>query len=419
MATVQYRLSSKVYDNRSEVLIRFYDGTRFSQRAKSHIVCPVSAWDSKEGMPVIPKKANTLVTEIVDVRQRLDGLREFIFSRWFAVLYDDLPSDWLQSVVDEFSAPKKSTRPTLTDVFEEYIIAKNIDASTQRQYRVLLSALTRFGGKRVWYIDGINVHDIEAFCAWFRREKVGKEVTLRSQNTITGRVKKWRALMNFAVQRGYISFSPFAQFSIPTEVYGTPIFLTTDERNALYSFRDLSPAMTIQRDIFIFQCHVGCRVSDLLSLTKDNVTDDGFLQYIPQKQRRRVPITVRVPLSGVAKEIINRYADSNSEKLLPFIHSVLYNRAIHKFMRTAGLDRTVMVLNKLTMQPEYKPLWEVCSSHTARKTFIEAMFRETKSERITSAFTGHTNGSRAFSRYTDVDDDMKRSILSALENKNI
>ncbi len=71
------------------------------------------------------------------------------------------------------------------------------------------------------------------------------------------------------------------------------------------------------------------------------------------------------------------------------------------------------------MRPEYKPLWEVTSSHTARKTFIEAMFRETKSERITSAFTGHADGSRAFSRYTDVDDDMKRSILSRLDGKKL
>jgi integrase len=85
-------------------------------------------------------------------------------------------------------------------------------------------------------------------------------------------------------------------------------------------------------------------------------------------------------------------------------------------MKMAGLDRTVMLPNKLTMLPEYRPLYEVTTSHTARKTFIEAMFRETKSERITSAFTGHANGSRAFSRYTDVDDEMKREILNRLEH---
>ena len=155
-------------------------------------------------------------------------------------------------------------------------------------------------------------------------------------------------------------------------------------------------------------------MSDLVSLTKSSVSN-GFLQYIPQKQRRSVPLTVRVPLSQVALEIIERYADIDGEELLPFIHPNNYNEAIHEIMRAAGLDRVVTVPNKLTMQPEYKPLYEVVTSHTARKTFIEAVFRETKSERITSSFTGHADGSRAFSRYTEVDDDMKREILERLQ----
>ena len=128
-----------------------------------------------------------------------------------------------------------------------------------------------------------------------------------------------------------------------------------------------------------------------------------------------MPITVRVPLSAIAQEIISRYASIDSTRLLPFIHPNNYNEAIHEVAKLAGLDRIVMVQNRLTMLPEYHPLYEVTTSHTARKTFIEAMFRETKSERITSAFTGHADGSRAFSRYTDVDDDMKKEILGHLE----
>lgn len=414
MATLQYRLSSRVANGMAEVLVRFYDGTRFSQRAKSHVWCPVAAWSEEEGAPVLPKRATQSVSDISAARIKLDQMRDYIYERWRVEQFD-ARDGWLQQTIDDcFSiAPRKAPK-TIRDVYEEYAEAKNLDPATRRQYLVLLAALDRFAGKRKIYIDEVRPQDVDAFVAFFRKESTRSKTITRSQNTITGKLKRWRALHHFAVMRGYAPASPFDNYSIPSEVYGTPIFLTTEERNSVYAFDGLSPALAIQRDIFIFQCHVGCRVSDLVALTKENITPDGFLQYIPQKQRRLVPVTIRVPLSPTAQEIVERYADTKGKQLLPFIHPNKYNVAIHAFLEKAGIDRIVMSPNKKTMQPESHPLYEVATSHTARKTFIEAMFRETKSERITSAFTGHTIGSRAFARYTDVDDAMKKEIVTRL-----
>lgn len=413
MPTLKFHISTRVSNGQAEVLARFYDGT-FSQRAKTRIPAPVSAWDDKAGQLIVPKKISPESVAVRETQRRLDALADAVYEAWWRDKYD-ARDGWLQGVIDDHHSIKPANAPkTIRDVYVEYAAAKNLDEATRRQYEVLLAALDRFAGKRVLYIDRVRVHDVDAFCTFFRAEPSSGHVIYRSQNTLTGKLKRWRALQNFAILRGYADVSPFAHFTIPAEVYGTPIFLTTEERNKLAAFDDLSPALRVQRDIFIFQCHVGCRVSDLMSLTAENVTEDGFLQYIPQKQRRSTPITVRVPLSQTAKEILERYA--GCVRLLPFIHPNNYNEAIHEIMRAAGLDRIVMVQDPVTMKPERKPLWEVTTSHTARKTFIEAMFRETKSERITSAFTGHADGSRAFSRYTDVDDDMKKEILNRLEN---
>lgn len=422
MATLQYRLSSRVSNGKAEVLARFYDGTYFSQRAKTHVFCHVSAWSEQDGMPVMPRRANAIVADISEARQKLDHIKEYVFERWCQEQYD-ARDRWLQKTIDDSLNHKEKSRKdlhTIRDVYQEYADTKDIDTATRRQYEVLLSALERFYRKQTIYIDKVTTHEIDSFCRFYRNEKCkGGKMIQRSQNTITCKLKRWRALQNFAVLRGYASSSPFSQYTIPSEIYGTPVFLTTEERDALYRFEGLSDALRIQRDIFVFQCHVGCRVSDLVSLTKDSVTNDWFLQYIPQKQRRRVPLTVRLPLSSVAIEIVQRYGDCAGDALLPFIHPNNYNEAIHEIMRLAGMDRVVIVPNKLTMKPENKMLWEVTTSHTARKTFIEAMFRETKSERITSSFTGHADGSRAFSRYTDVDDDMKREIIASMDKKYI
>lgn len=416
MPTIQYRISSRIHGGKTELLARFYNGN-FSERAKTRIIVPADAWDAETERLIIPRRITPETAELHEIQQQLDQLTAAVYNAWYKDRFD-ATKGWLQQVIDDALNHKPRTEhKTLRDVYEEYRSAKDIDVATRRQYEVMLSAIERFSGKKILYVDKITAKDIDAFCQFYRKEKRANGVVERSQNTITGKLKRWRALQNFAVLRGYAQTSPFAQFTIPSEVYGTPIFLTTEERDSLYRFEPLTPSLRIQRDIFVFQCHVGCRVSDLVSLTKDNITDDGFLQYIPQKQRRRVPITVRVPLSSVAKEIVQRYSECHGEHLLPFIHPNKYNEAIHDFMKLAGMDRVVIVPNKLTMQPENKRLWEITTSHTARKTFIEAMFRETKSERITSSFTGHSDGSRAFSRYTDVDDAMKRDIISKMDGE--
>ena len=66
-------------------------------------------------------------------------------------------------------------------------------------------------------------------------------------------------------------------------MYGQPIFIIIDERNKVYN-TDFSfdPALEKQRDVFVFQYLVGCRISDLYSMTKRSIID-GAVQYIPRK----------------------------------------------------------------------------------------------------------------------------------------
>lgn len=81
-------------------------------------------------------------------------------------------------------------------------------------------------------------------------------------------------------------------------MYGDPFYLTLEERDKVY-YADLSGlgnSYPVYRDIFMFQCLIGCRVSDLNRLTKANVVD-GCVEYIPQKTKMEHANTVRVPLN--------------------------------------------------------------------------------------------------------------------------
>lgn len=422
MASVVFRTSSKIIAGKSELLVRFYAPNAVDLRAKSRIYVPHDDWNTQQQRLNIPRRnMNQHTIMLTQLQQQIDDLRAYILERFMADYY--VNKSWLENVIAEFHHADAKNAPVLiADTVEQYIAAHDILDTTARKYRVVENLLRRFSSAKhcPLYVGQLTTAQIDDFVQFLRKEskqrKSGKDVIVeRSQNTINTKLRCIRALCHWYVETGRAETNPFDRYKIHSDVYGTPTFLTLDERDKLYATHFDSASMETQKDIFVFQCHVGCRVSDLMSLTTDNLTNDGFLQYIQQKLRKSKPIVVRVPLTDTAKEIIAKYAGQPDNRLLPFISDIKYNVAIKKVLRAAGITRTVIVQNKLTYEEEPRAICDIAASHLARRTFMGNMFKKVKSERIVSAFTGHAAHSQAFSRYTDVDDEMKRQIIQEIE----
>ncbi len=205
----------------------------------------------------------------------------------------------------------------------------------------------------------------------------------------------------------------YALYGCKEPTYGDPFYLTSEERNILYN-ADLSdcPKLSIIRDIFVFHCYVGCRVGDLYRLTRDNIKD-GFLEYMPQKTKKCQAKTVRVPLHEKALKILEHY-DKNADRLLPFKTVHTYNLSIRELLKHCGIDRMVTILDTHGYNTVQRPLYEVASSHTARKTFVGNLYKQVPDPNLIASLSGHVEGSRAFRRYRTIDDDMKRKMVEMI-----
>jgi len=51
----------------------------------------------------------------------------------------------------------------------------------------------------------------------------------------------------------------------------------------------------------------------------------------------------------------------------------------------------------------------------ARRTFIGNMYKKAKNATLVGALSGHVEGSRAFARYRNIDDEMKKELISIIE----
>lgn len=208
----------------------------------------------------------------------------------------------------------------------------------------------------------------------------------------------------------------FGSFQWDSVVYGTPFFIGSEDRNTLFN-ADLSarPALAVQRDIFVFQSLIGCRVGDLMRLKKSNIINGEFLQYVAGKTKNDNGRVLNVPLHKDAKTILARYSDLSGDKLLPFISSQKYNDAIKEiFKAVPEVDRLVTVLNPLTRQEEQRYLHEVASSHMARRNFCGNLYEAGFADSDIGSMSGHSEKSREIARYRKVSVDRQVKMIDSL-----
>lgn len=142
------------------------------------------------------------------------------------------------------------------------------------------------------------------------------------------------------------------------------VFLTFKELKKLYQF-DFSdrPELGLIRDLFVLQIYLGMRFGEFFSA---NIVGDA-IEYTPTKTGNRV---VRLLLTGTAKEIIKKYSRPDTQSLVPKLSLPDYNKGIKKVLKEVGIDRVVAIMNPTTGYEEYYPIYEVASSHMARRTFV-------------------------------------------------
>lgn len=460
MATVSLLLSTKVdkINGKSEVILRFFHG-RYDHRAKTGVFLSPEYWETNKqsGHIKIPKvramspQQRRLFADLDRQKSLLDEMESFVMAAFMERQGTGaaLPDSWVVDTVQAFNLSKKGTveeniQPKFLDVFLDFIDRIHDMADSQRrQYRVIHRALHRFTlytGVSIEFAD-FTAETLRKFDDYLRDEhefisvdRDGKPVIVdrkfeevyaqvpesrlpqeRGKNARIKMMSRLRTFMNWAVKNKYMKEYPFANYEMGTPIFCTPFYLTKEERNLLYHTQFPNrPGLEVQRDIFVLQTFIGCRIGDYIQMTKDNIIE-GAIEYIPRKTKEGRPVTVRVPLTPTALEILAKYPEVPGNKLMPFITPQRYNDAIKEMIKLAGIDRLVTIINQKTREEEKHPIWEVASSHMARRILVGNLYREVADPNLISKISGHVEGSRAFNRYRDIDEEMAKELILKLE----
>lgn len=443
MATFARTLSAKTDSNgKAEVLLRISISRECRIRLKTGIFIPVNRF--KDGKIVKPRANRKEAETLTGLEQELTELEQFITALCYRTDPVKLTKDYINQSVAHYLNPElpQNDGNRIVGAMSQYIDTSGLSDVRLKNYKVLQRCLGRFESYKsktcrnyVLIFESctdITLHEFVSFLeheteiyeqypdiydeypAITRSQNKPRKPLPRGRNAIICKLKQFRAFYNWAIKKGFADKSPFAKFPIMGEQYGTPFYLTIEERNelAMFDFAD-TPALEKQRDIFIFQCLIGCRVSDLYRLTPESVID-GVLEYIPNKTKEERPEVVRVPLNAQARALVAKYNAEPGKPLFPFISSQKYNEAIKRILKAAKIDRVVTILNPTTGQEEKRPIYEVASTHMARRTFIGNLYKKVKDPNLVGSLSGHKEGSRAFARYREIDDDIKKELVNLL-----
>ncbi|MBO5018191.1 MAG: tyrosine-type recombinase/integrase [Alistipes sp.] len=444
MATVYFSLSAKLIGGKKQVMVRF-GGTGFNQRAKSGLYVNPTYWDDLTQGVTIPKPrllTDELIATIKELREvdaKIRELRLFIEDEY--IKDTSAPANnanWLKEVVYVAINGEEEVKDVdFWGAWELFISTKIVSSQRRKLYTTVRNILQRFERVKQRKTKGFAL-DLHTFppilLSEFERylyeedkyaEKypdIFKDVRLcegrggvkRGANTVSGRLDIFRTFYKWAVEKDLTTHDPFLKFHIKAPVYGTPIYITKEERDALLNHPMSTQSLTQVRDIFVFHCCIGCRAGDLLKFTRDNVID-GAIEYIAGKTADDRPLTVRVPLNSIASAIIEKYKDDKRRALLPFVSHQKYNDYIKKCFKEAGITRMVTVIDTKTGRNKQVRICDYVTTHMARKTFIGNLYSQVQDPNLIGALSGHREGSKAFARYRNIDEDLKRKTVELLE----
>lgn len=231
-----------------------------------------------------------------------------------------------------------------------------------------------------------------------------------NSNTVGTRIKVLKTLLNWLKNHGYSVNPEFEKYKVYKE---NPqiVYLNQKELAILKKKRFSKTHLGRTRDLFLFQCNTGLRVSDLMRLDKEHL-QDGIIQMRAFKTTNKI----YVPLNPEAQRILRKYKGK-----LPKLADQVYNRQLKDVAKEAELNRMVEITEFKAGKKIFKkvPLNEIVKSHIARKTFISICVEKGIQPKVVSEMTG-TSVKVLIDHYYGTDkDNIIREMQKAFGGSNL
>ena len=371
--------------------VRVYPDQWNVKKQEAYISCRLTELDN-ENNTIVNEKIGKLKLYFSEYKQYLCDHPEEIERRAIILLKQYIYKDTM----------KKKTEKPATFIMKQIIEEKEVAESTKNQYRFSIDKFKRFLNENsipdTW--ENMNLDTFTKYQQHLikdgKEDKDGKKAsTIKNiMGTFFGILRKASKRIDIPFkweESGLDSFELVKDKSNKDLARNKEVALTEEQIKQLYEYQLTGTENQIKKkteikDLFVLQCLVGQRISDMQKfLNGDNERDEenGTISIIQKKTGARAII----PLVPMAEEIIDKYAGKEI-KYYNERHSRL-NDELRIIAKEAGLNELVTFEENGVKHT--KPLYELLHTHSARHTFSTIMCRKDIPREDIIIATGHEN----------------------------
>lgn len=378
--------------NPANIRVRLIDGIFIDQTASTGLSIDPKYWRNGKNGGI---RQLGEFTDKLNLSNELEALKQTILQERNKVLLrsSSLNSDFLQKAIQSWKGLNcLEDSDFLIDRIEVYkqsltskVFNGKIGASdgTIRNYNTTIMRVKKYqdAKKRVLRLTDIDLNFHQQYIKFAQQvlglstNSIGKD--LRNIKTVAGDSKE----NGFLVHDNVLSRS----FKISTE---KTLFTTLNESelNKLMEF-DGPPYLVNARNWLIIGCWTGCRIGDLMKLSKDNIVIHTSGAQMIRYTQSKTGKTVNVPVHPHVYDILEECNGFPKQ-----IHPVKMNLFIKEVCKRVGLNQKIYGTrqNPETHKKEvgYFEKWQLIKTHTCRRSFATNHYSKLTNKQI-MAVTGH------------------------------
>ncbi len=393
MATIKFYLQSKKNPASIYISLSVSRGNVF-KRKTGYFINPAK-WSLETNFP---KKGGDEAQK--NLRNSLNKLNASIETNFNKATDEgiEISGEWLQEQIDTILGAKKKTDvDRLVNYIQVYIDKLPFKEFPNGKRGVARGTIQKYTTLK---------HKIEDYQKYKKKQFYVKDVDLKFRNDLLKYFTKIDKLNSNSAGR-YIRFLKTVCLDAQLNGYdvnkqlnqikgfsekASKIFLTFDELEIIENTNFERIALENAKDWLIIGCYIGQRVSDLLTLTKDNLTVRNSLELLELTQIKTGK-RVAIPLHPKVKEILTKRNGNFPEK----ISAQKFNKHLKDLCKLSGLNQPTEGA-KYDKETKRKvkgtfPKYELITSHVCRRSFASNFYGDIPTALLIS-ITAHSTESQ-------------------------
>jgi integrase len=375
MATLKFLIQGK--GESVNIYVRLSINRENVFKRKTYYIVNSSDWNNVKGIPY--QRDDSLKK----LKNNIDSLKNKIEINFNDAISKGgmIDGNWLQNQIDDILEKKEKTDlDRFTNYFQYYIDTlpnkvnskgkKGVSIATLKKYKTIRNKIIDFEKhtKKHYYLKDINLN--------FRNEliKYFTEVDKLNANSTGRYITFIKTVCNDARKNGIATNPQLDLIKGYTEKV-EKIFLNFDEIELIENADLNREALINARDWLIIGCYIGQRVSDLLTLTKENINTRNGLELIELTQKKTGK-KVAIPLHPKVKQII----DKRKGEFPTTLSAQRFNDHIKDIAREAKICQKIegSCMDEESRRKKHGTYekWQLVTSHICRRSFASNFYGE-------------------------------------------